>query len=216
MIDGGYYFYHYQYCYYYSVTYTFLFIIYLVNIIANAFWNRVKFLMLYYCLKIGWFTCHLISLLLPIVFADHLLLKNKDGECIWFTQPICCILYHFLIQAFGFWASYVFRLVRHLRALMSFYLQSSIFLDQYSDLLPCTQIAVPSFHQIPVLLAPFSLGQIIPAFFQQVEDFGTCWISFLVPHFVWGSPLPSGLALVSYLFVIFYHVSLYHIYFLAN
>jgi hypothetical protein len=60
--------------------------------------------------------------------------KNKGRECSGFTRPICCILRHFLIQAFGFWASYTLRLGMHLPALRSFYLQSSIFLVQYSDL----------------------------------------------------------------------------------
>jgi hypothetical protein len=48
--------------------------------IAIAFWNRVKFSMLYYCLKIGSLTYHIISLLLPIVFADHLLFEKKEKE----------------------------------------------------------------------------------------------------------------------------------------
>src|ERR1043165_4032891 len=103
MMDEGYYYYYY--CYYYSVTYTFPFINYLLNMIAIAFWKRIRFLihsLLYYCLKIGWFAYHLISLLLPIVFADHSLLKKYRKRGIGFMQPIWCILCHFLIQAFGF------------------------------------------------------------------------------------------------------------------
>jgi hypothetical protein len=73
-------------------------------------------------------------------------------------REIYCILYHFLIQASGFSVSYVPPLGMHLSALTSVYLQSSIFPCQYWDPVLCIEIAVPSFHQIPVLLAPFSLG----------------------------------------------------------
>ena len=107
---------------------------------------------------------HITSFTNCIRWSFYSLRKNKERECSGFTRPICCILCHFLIQAFGFWASYVLRLGMHLPALISFYLQSSIFLVQYSDLLLCIEIAVPSFHQIPVLLAPFSQGQIALGF----------------------------------------------------